>query len=99
MNNSNRFISRKLTKFFRLFKYVILSIVFVLLALLRWVSGSHSDESDNKRLSKEDFKNLLSHFPKANADVPGGGGGGGDDGGGGGGGSGGDGGGGWWGLF
>ena len=73
-------------KFFRLFKYIALSMVFVAFAFLRWVSGGHADEADNKRLSKGDLKNLLLHLPEANADVPadgdgGGGDGGGDDGG------------------
>ena len=79
-------------KFFRLFKYIALSIVFIVFAFFRWISGGHTDESDNKRLSKDDLKNSLPHFPEVNADVPGGDGGdGGGDGGDGDGGSSGDG--------
>jgi len=74
----------KMKKFFRLFKYIALSIVFVLLALLRW--GSNEDSSKDGKLSLgKDLKKLL---PNVHADVPGGGGddddgGGGGDGGGG----------------
>lgn len=73
-------IKLKMKKFLRLAKYLLLSIVFVVFAFLRWVTGGHSNELDNKRLSKDDLNKSLSHFPEANADVTGGGGG--DDGGG-----------------
>jgi len=67
----------KMKKFFRLFKYIALSIVFVVFAFLRWVSGGQSsDLVDHKKLSKDDLKNSLPHFPEVNADVPGGDGGG-----------------------
>jgi hypothetical protein len=74
MNKSNHFISQKLVKVFRLFKYVILGTVFVTFAFLRGISGWNSDRSlDAKKLSKDDLNKLFSQIPKINADVGGGG--------------------------
>jgi len=72
MNKSNRPISQKLVKVFRLFKYVILGTVFIAFAFLRGVSGWNSDKPlDARKLSKDDLNKLFSQIPKVNADVAG----------------------------
>ncbi|MEK7461799.1 MAG: hypothetical protein AAB586_01880 [Patescibacteria group bacterium] len=71
MNRPGNFLSQKLVKVFKVFKYVILGTVLVALAFLRGVLGGHSDKSiDAKKLSKDDLQKLL-HVSKANADVTG----------------------------
>lgn len=59
-------------KIVRLIKYLLLSVVFIAFALLRGVTGWHSEKSlDGKRLSKDDLQKLFPHISKANADVGG----------------------------
>ena len=57
-------------KFFRLIKYFFLGIVFVVFAFFRWILGGQSNDLDHKKLSNDDLKKSLPHFPEVNADVP-----------------------------
>jgi hypothetical protein len=81
MNKSKGFMSQKLVKVFRLFKYLTLGTILIAFAFLRGIIGWHSDKmSNNRKLSKDDLQKLFPYISKVNADVVGDGDGGDDSG-------------------